>query len=91
MTCAEAVEACVEAMQKAVGSAYDGQYWAVHGVGLHVHEFPQIGSPYNGDSAEYVFEVGNVLSVESIAEEAYVLTEDGMRRIGSMPMKIYQA
>ena len=91
MTCGEAQETCVAAMEKAVGNAYDGQYWAVHGVGLHVHEFPQVGSPYNGDSAEYVFEAGCVLSVESIAEEAYLLTENGMRRIGTMPMKIYQA
>lgn len=91
MTCAEAQKACVDAMHKAVGTAYDGQYWAVHGVGLHVHEFPQIGLPYDGDSADYVFEVGNVLSVESVAEEAYVLTETGMRRLGTMPMEIYRA
>ncbi|MDO8683667.1 MAG: M24 family metallopeptidase [Armatimonadota bacterium] len=91
MTSAEAEAACLEAMEKAVGNAYDGQYWAVHSVGLHIHEFPQIGSPYKSLAGEYVFEPGMVVSVESIAEQAFVIEENGMRRLGEMPMEIYKA
>jgi Xaa-Pro aminopeptidase len=91
MTAAEAESACLAEMHKVAGTGWDKQYWAVHGVGFHVHEFPQIGSPYPGQAGEYVFEPGMVLSVESIAEEAYVMTKDGLRRIGEMPMRIYQA
>ena len=91
MTAAEAEASCLEAMRSAVGDAWDTDYWAVHSVGLHIHEFPQIGSPYIGLAHEYVFEPGIVLSVESIAEQAFVMEKDGMRRLGRMPMVIYQA
>ena len=90
MTAGEAEAACLDAFRKAVGSAWDKHYWAVHSVGMHVHEFPQIGSPYIGLAGDYVFEPGMVLSVESIAEQAFLLEEDGMRRLGVLPMEIYR-
>lgn len=89
ITAAEAEAVCLENMIKAVGS-WDG-YWAVHNAGFHLHEFPQIGSAYLGRFGDYVFEAGQVLSVEAIAEQAFVLTEHGMHRLGDMPMKIYCA
>ena len=89
MTAAEAEGACLDNMAKAVGS-WDG-YWAVHCTGFHVHEFPQIGSPYVGKFGDHVFEEGNVLSVEAIAEQMFVLRSDGLHRLGQMPMQIYRA
>jgi Xaa-Pro aminopeptidase len=91
MAAAEAESACLAEIHKVAGTGWDDQYWAVHSVGFHVHEFPQIGSPYPGQAGDYVFEPGMVVSVESIAEEAYLITDDGLQRIGEMPMRIYQA
>jgi Xaa-Pro aminopeptidase len=93
LTAAEAEAACLDGMKREVGSwgGGDNEYWAVHGSGFHVHEFPQVGKPYVGGYGDYVFEVGNVLSVEAIAEQTFVLREDGMHRLGEMPMKIYSA
>jgi len=87
MTAQEAEALCLEAMARAVGE-WKG-YWAVHSCGFWVHEFPQIGSASLGRYQDYVFESGQVLSVEAIAEQAFVLTDDGIQRIGEMPMEIY--
>jgi Xaa-Pro aminopeptidase len=91
MTCAEAEEACLAGMRRAVGTAWDKNYWAVHSTGHTPHEFPEIGSPYLGQKGDWMFEAGNVLSIETIAEEAYVLRDDGLHRLGAMEMKIYSA
>jgi len=63
--------------------------WVIRSCGLWVHEFPQVGSASLGRYQDYIFESGQVLSVEAIAEQSFVLTDDGMQRIGKMPMKIY--
>jgi hypothetical protein len=80
---------CLESIRAAVGE-WTG-YWAVHSCGFWVHEFPQVGSASLGRYPNYVFEAGQVLSVEAIAEQAFVLTDRGMQRIGTMPMRIYVA
>ena len=95
MTAAEAEAACLQNIEKAVGS-WD-KYWSVHGCGFHNHEFPIVGSEYVGkleslNYGDYVFEAGQVLSVEALAEQAFVLEEDGLHRLGGeLPMKIYSA
>jgi hypothetical protein len=94
MTAVEAEQACLENMRTAVG-AWDG-YWAVHGAGFHVHEHPMVGKPYEGRLEAlhfhpYTFEVGGAFSVEAIAEQMFVLRENGLVRLGEMPMKIYCA
>lgn len=89
ITSGEAEAVCLENIKKTVGS-WDG-YWAVHSVGFHIHEFPMIGSEYLGRYGDYVFETEQVFSVETIAEQAFVLKEDGLHRLGEMPMKIYRA
>jgi Xaa-Pro aminopeptidase len=89
MTAREAEALCLENLGKAVGEW--SNYWAVHSCGFWVHEFPQIGSASLGRYPGYVFEAGQVLSVEAIAEQAFVLTDSGMKRIGAMPMEIYVA
>ena len=89
MTAAEAEAACRANLRQAVGE-WNG-YWAVHSCGFWVHEFPQVGSASLGLDPEYIFEAGQVLSVEAIAEQAFVLRPDGLERIGAMPMKIYRA
>jgi len=89
MKASEAQGECLDSMRRS-GSWWDG-YWAVHGAGFHVHELPMVGSKYLGMYGDYLFEKGQVLSIETIAEQSFVLTEDGLRRLGEMPMKIYTA
>jgi methionine aminopeptidase len=89
MTCGAVEQACVETFRRVAGNKWDKNYWAIHGHGYHIHEFPQVGSPYLGQTDEYIFEAGNVLAVETIAEASFVLREDGMQPLGEMPMKIY--
>ena len=61
------------------------RYWSIHGIGLTVHEEPMLGN-HQTPRPGMQFEVGNVLSIESqFHESMYVLGEDGLQRLGSLP------
>lgn len=67
--------------------------WRIHGVGMEVHEAPQLGSllphsPYV--KPEITFEENNVSALESswLVEDNYVLTADGFQRLGTIPQEV---
>ncbi len=67
------------------------RYWSIHGIGLTVHEEPMLGNRQT-PRPEMQFEVGNVLSIESqFHESMYVLREDGLQRLGSLPPGVMSA
>ena len=57
----------------------------VHEAFLTLHEEPMLGNRQT-PRPEMRFEVGNVLSIESqFHESMFVLREDGLQRLGSLP------
>ena len=67
------------------------RHWSIHGIGLTVHEEPMLGNRQT-PRPEMQFEVGNVLSIESqFHESMFVLREDGLQRLGSLPPGIMSA
>lgn len=67
-------------------------FW-IHGVGLDVHEEPRVGSllPSAVDvKPDITFEVGQVLALEPswLVEDLYVLNQDGLDRLCSLPQQI---
>ncbi len=71
----------------------DKYAWWIHGVGMDKHEEPLIGSllPSAVDvRPEITFAVNNVVSLESswLEEDMYVLKEDGLERLGTIPQEV---
>ena len=67
--------------------------WWIHGVGMEVHEEPQLGSllPHSLEvKPEITFEENNVSALESswLVEDIYVLKADGFQRLGTIPQEV---
>ena len=96
MTTLELYEAAQQMIERDLGPYRWGWFgWCLHGTGLAVHEEPMSGSMagprgyrYAGVDEPMTIEPNMMVSVESMCEAAYEITEEGARLLSSLPQRL---